>query len=429
MTTATATVLRLRTLALLAACALPSAACDSEQPEELYTMRMATLVDDGCVTLYAGQSIDVGTVCVAVDASVDTSAQCGEGASGAMSVTYTTEGGWTLVETHLAVGDELSDIPTNKKGNPSIGLFPYAMTGMTGATTQTFVVPLCELGIDGADEACEPLTAHLAAHAVVKNGEGGATETAWGDGAAFGGGSWAEQFTAEIECHECDDEVPSDAGEGDGKPNNPLSLLDDELDGDLAGWDVYNPSAADVSIADGELHMVPAAFTQWYGTDEAVHVNKLVSGDFAVTTHITVTDLAGGSTAAGGDYRIGGMLLRDPAGGPNTVSLGIGRMSDASVSTVTKSTDDGQSMIGTTAWAGDTVAELRLCRVGADVQALVRMPGQSWTIIDELVRPDLPATLAAGPMAYAGSATADLHAAVDWVHFRSVESLADCMHE
>jgi hypothetical protein len=422
---------RLRSLALLAFAILPLAACDSEAPEAeaITTLRSAAIVDDGCVTLFAGQSIDVGTVCVALDSTVDTSAACGTDSTGALVVTYATDSGWTLVETHLAVAEELSDIPLNNKGNPRIGAFDYQITGMTGATTQSFVVPLCELGMDGADEVCEPVTAQIAAHAVVTNGAGTQTETAWGDGEAFGAGSWSEHFSVDIECHECDDEEPVGDGDGEDKPANPLASLDDEFDGDLSGWAIHNPAAASVTLLEGALRIVPAAFTQWYGTDEAVHVHKSVSGNFAITTRMTVTDLAGGSAAAGDPYRVGGLLLRDPAGGPNTVHMGIGRMNDAWVSTVTKSTDDGQSTIGTTPWAGDTVAEMRLCRVGDDVQALIRMPGEAWTIIDSVVRPDLPSTLAAGPMAYAGSATADLQASAEWVRFRAVQSLADCMHE
>ena len=57
------------------------------------------------------------------------------------------------------------------------------------------------------------------------------------------------------------------------------------------------------------------------------------------------------------------------------------------------------------------------------------MPGESWTMIDWRERPDFADTLAVGPIAYAGSADADLRASADWVHFHSVDSIADCMHE
>ena len=79
-----------------------------------------------CFTLYAGQTIDSGTVCISVDNTTDTAGECGqEGALGTVNVEYTTSNGWELVEAHLAVGDDLSDIPTTRKGNPKIGNFPY----------------------------------------------------------------------------------------------------------------------------------------------------------------------------------------------------------------------------------------------------------------------------------------------------------------
>lgn len=598
MTNTIATRFALRSLVtrvgLIAVCSLPLAACDAEQPnaaDDLGTMRMVELPEGGtCVTLFAGQHIDAGTVCVTVDAGVDTSAQCGEGATGALQVVYATHDGWELVETHLAYGNEMADIPTNKKGNPKIGLFPLASGDITGATTQGFEIPLCELGLDGADEVCEPTIAYLAAHASVRkdNGDGSfQTETGWGEGDGLNDqGSWAQMFSVELECHACKGEEPppvaecetafafaddgsgtcfigadfdgdgiddgfnrwgwsngpiapgtstqwpvyagagqcnldngalvghlsvsydgataevtfdgvggyvldeehlyigseplarnvndeltvapgqypvvvdldgatqtfnsvtglsgdvyvvyhavacggGEAGEGGGedKGPDPLASFDDDFDGDLSGWEIYDPAAAAVSIVDGAMSIEPGASTQWYATDEAVHVNKAISGDFMVTTRMSVTNLAGESTAVGGPYRIGGLMLRDGNGGPNTVHMGIGTMNDPSVSVVTKSTDDGVSDVHTAMWAGGTEAELRLCRVGVDVQALVRMPGQAWTLINEFQRADLPQTLAAGPIAYAGTADADLRAEVEWVRFHSASSLADCMME
>jgi len=419
----THSLVNLRALALLASGTLPLVACGSNVSSTTSTsMRSAALAEgESCVNLFAGKSIDVGSVCVTVDSTVDTSAECGAGSTGVMSVTYTTSSGWTLVDTHLAVGDSLSDLPVNKRGNPTIGLFPYATTGMVGATTHTVLVPLCELGMDGNDDVCEPVAAQIAAHAVVKNDADTRTQTAWGDGMAFGGGSWAEHFSVGLECQECND----DAGE-DTDALDPLAALTDEFDGDLASWDIYNPLAASVWVADSALDITPAALTQWYGTDEAVHVSKEVSGNFMITTHMTVTDLMGGSVVWGDPYRIGGILLRDPAGGPNTVHVGIGRMTDDWMSAVTKSTDDGQSTVGTIPWLTGATAELRLCRVGDDVHALIRMPGEEWTIINQFSRPDLPGAVAAGPMAYAGSPTADLKASAEWVCFKEIECLAEC---
>ena len=129
-------------LAILAGCSLMTwgVGCPNDGGQDVAgstVMRAVELVGttETCVTLFAGQTIDVGTVCVETDNTVDTSAQCGAGATGALIVTYETTGDWGLVEVHLAVGDDPSDIPTNNAGNPQIGAFPYSATGLGGATS------------------------------------------------------------------------------------------------------------------------------------------------------------------------------------------------------------------------------------------------------------------------------------------------------
>lgn len=62
-------------------------------------------------TLYGGQDIEAGTVTLE---TTDTD----------LLVTYQTIDGWQLGTTHLYVGNE-EDLPTNGKGNPKIGQFPY----------------------------------------------------------------------------------------------------------------------------------------------------------------------------------------------------------------------------------------------------------------------------------------------------------------
>lgn len=158
-----------------------------------------------CFTLYAGQTVDAGKVCLTVDNEVDTAASCGKiGAKGVVKVTYTTKDGWELTEAHLAAGDSLADIPANKKGNPKIGNFPYNSGDITGATSQTFSVPLCTFGLDGSYETCDPVNGFFAAHAALRrdNGDGTyQTETGWADGQAFTSkGSWAQFFNFKLEC-------------------------------------------------------------------------------------------------------------------------------------------------------------------------------------------------------------------------------------
>ncbi len=155
-----------------------------------------------CTTLFAGQTIDAGTVCLEIVDSGETEE---------LWVTYNTANGWELVEAHLWVGQSLNDMPQTNKGNPKVGNFPYNAGDITGETTYTFIVPLDEFG--GEAGLCgEELLA--AAHAALRkdNGDGSyQTETGWGDGYRIvSKGNWATFFGIEFICDPT--EPPDDDG-------------------------------------------------------------------------------------------------------------------------------------------------------------------------------------------------------------------------
>lgn len=559
---------------------------DVEDAGDFGNARLVQIADElTCVPLLAGKDIAAGTVCSAIDNTVDTSSTCGAGATGVMSVTYQTTGGWQLKRARMAVGTGLEDIPTNRRGKAKLHEFPFDSGNISGATSHTFAVPLCLLGLDGALDSCDPVLSHVSNEAELrrpKNKPGKFEEKmAWGDGELLGR-RWrhGKYYTMALECvsddppppplegcetafahgpgatcflgadldgngvddgfanwgwtngpiapgtstswpvyaavggcdpsrgelvgnlsvvysgesavltfervgdvlldeeqiHVGGEPLPRDAageytinlsdfdvvadhggvttsshtitdlsgsiyvsyhaiacGDGIVPPSDPLASLTDEFQADtLSSWSIHRPETASVVIEDGDLVMTPNQFAWWYMGDEALQVSKQVTGNFAVTTRMEVTNAAGGPTVPGAPYRIGGIMMRDPGStnGPNTYHMGIGNMSTPTVVTVSKSTDEGYSEIGTTPWAG-TLAEMRLCRFGADVQAFIRLPEyeQQWTMIDWHQRGDLPSTLAVGPVAYAGQSDPDLVVASDFVHFQSVEKLEDCWRD
>lgn len=110
-----------------------------------------------------------------------------------LSITFTTDSGWTMSETNLAVATSLEGIPQTKSGNPKIGRFPYKADHPDGTETHTFVINLNDYypnwGWSGN-------TLYFAAHAVVSHPDEG-EETAWADtwGQSFPGSSWALYFT------------------------------------------------------------------------------------------------------------------------------------------------------------------------------------------------------------------------------------------
>lgn len=144
-----------------------------------------------CKDLIAGQTIDAGDVCLEV---------VGEN----LIVTFTTTGGWELLETHLWVGSNLAEMPQTKQGNPKIGNFPYQSGDITGQTAYFFTVPLVNLGGPNYLETLCNQTFFMAAHAAVRKADGSGgyqTETGWASGQPLvQQGSWAMYFTFQFVC-------------------------------------------------------------------------------------------------------------------------------------------------------------------------------------------------------------------------------------
>jgi hypothetical protein len=170
----------------------------------LATEAVAVTEATTCQTLYAGQNIDAGTVCFEV---------VGED----LVVTYTTTGGWELVETHAWAGDVYADMPQSRNGNPKIGNFPYASGDITGVTSFSFHIPLVTLFGQNYQEAdiCDN-SVFVAAHASVRKDDGNGgyqTETGWGYGDRMvQRGSWATFSTITFECTNGEDPEEKPAG-------------------------------------------------------------------------------------------------------------------------------------------------------------------------------------------------------------------------
>jgi hypothetical protein len=182
-------------------CAVP-ACVDAQDPESPSASPDALVSVSGpnCATLWAGQNIDAGTVCVTVD-------------SQNLTVDYSTHNAWQLTEAHAWVGTDLLDMPQTSNGNPKIGLFPYASGNITGATSHSFAIPLANLPPESV--LCET-GLFVVAHAALEKNDGTngtQTETGWaGDDHTTAGASWARYFTVTFTCDE--EPPPPETGEG-----------------------------------------------------------------------------------------------------------------------------------------------------------------------------------------------------------------------
>ena len=144
------------------------------------------ICEDYTIDLIAGQHIDSGDISV-------TNTQDG------LTITITTQDGWSLSETHISVEDAEDNIPQNKKGNPIPGHFEHSTTHDPNVDSYEIVIPFDTLpDNDGS------LT--IAVHAVVQqivDGEIIAEETAWKNGDPFvQKGNWPMYNTYDIQ--ECD---------------------------------------------------------------------------------------------------------------------------------------------------------------------------------------------------------------------------------
>ncbi len=150
-----------------------------------------------CTTLFAGQTIEAGTVCAEIIDNGDTEELC---------LTYTTTDGWELIEAHTWVGEDLADMPQTRKGNPVVGNFPYNSGDISGQTTYTVCVDLNQFGNEGGAVDLCGMMLYAAAHAALgkdTDGDGvyDQTETGWGDGDRMvDRGNWATYFTVELAC-------------------------------------------------------------------------------------------------------------------------------------------------------------------------------------------------------------------------------------
>lgn len=216
--------------------------------------------------------------------------------------------------------------------------------------------------------------------------------------------------------------VPPDAGSSTGEaPSDPT---DDFEDDSLADWSRFDPSAAEMHVQDGALVIEPVADTVWYGDATADFLYQIAHGNFILTTPVDVADGTGSGPLP--QYRLAGPMIRDPYGALEDyvfVSLGVGA-TEAMVEA--KSTNDSVSDYFGPVWS-DTVAELRLCRIGPDVTALARLPGDDWETIATFERSDLPDELQIGLMAYANTtALGNFAARFEEITLHPANGLADC---
>jgi hypothetical protein len=192
-------------------------------------------------------------------------------------------------------------------------------------------------------------------------------------------------------------------------------------------WSRVQGQAATLTVTGGELVVRLDTAALWFNASRGFFLHRPITGDFKATTRVRVRKTSAPAEAPGNLVHLAGVMVRDPAsdrGDESYAFIVVGR-DENDLSVETKETRQSTSRYEGPTWPSSD-AELRLCRVGADVRLLKRAIGASaWTVAQTYARPDLPATLQVGLNVYAFSAP-DLTARFDLLRFDPVDGLAAC---
>ena len=220
----------------------------------------------------------------------------------------------------------------------------------------------------------------------------------------------------------------------------PVGGLSDEFSGTALdnSWSILNGDNFSYEVSGNALHITPKADTLWWkATGTGAMIYKTVTGNFKLTTAVRARSATNPSLAVGPvDYQFGGIMARDPSASTNNYVFGVvGDRGATPLEIETKSTANNVSSVQGAAWpSGD--AELRICRLGATFHIYVRSTGSNaWAVATPwgppYDRPDMPATLQVGPIAYAWTTSPDLRASFEYVHIETtnVTKDVDCVSD
>jgi len=157
----------------------------------------------------------------------------------------------------------------------------------------------------------------------------------------------------------------------------------------------------------GRLLMIPHT-SVWYEEWRGELTYKTVTGDFVITTDVTVSRRGGGG-APGSLFSLAGIMVRVPRamtspnqwtpGGQNYVFLSLGAAnSPGTYQHEVKTTLNSASTLEIS--PGTPQAQIQVARLGRHLILLRRPAGGSWTVHRRYSRPDFPATLQAGLTVY-----------------------------
>jgi hypothetical protein len=200
--------------------------------------------------------------------------------------------------------------------------------------------------------------------------------------------------------------------------DDPSSIDQWQLVTQTENWGAQHLATLDIDQSTpGALTIEPHTST-WYQDYQGELVFKEVTGDFMVTTYVSITDRDnigdsdGDDIPDGSSFSLGGVMLRTPRnitdaatqwtpGESNFVFLSLGHGYDgASMSLESKNTASSISELDLIP-LNTTSAELRIERSGSMVTTMYRLEVDApWVVAANFDRPDMPEALQVGVVGY-----------------------------
>lgn len=210
-------------------------------------------------------------------------------------------------------------------------------------------------------------------------------------------------------------------------PNDAKEVLSTEWEDIPEDFRPLNPDQCNYYVDNGSLIMEPSPNTVWYNGNSAFQLGQPISGDFAITSYISATQLDGSPVGPEDAFAVAGLLVRDPdSATPNTYHCGFGNGGSDVPEFEYKSTVSGSSTLQFSDHPSGE-GEVRICRVGTTIQSLLRNDEGEWEVMDSRERADLPEVLECGPIAYSDTNNPNFRGRCDYMKVKTVYTLEDCL--
>ncbi len=183
------------------------------------------------------------------------------------------------------------------------------------------------------------------------------------------------------------------------------------------GWNIQALENHDISQTYPGRFMLMPHTVSWYADWRGPLMYKMTSGDFVLTTHLTVTNRAE-DDIPGSNYSLGGIMVRNPKtitngsgdwlpGEEDYVFLSLGRAANNHPSCPgcpaphfeVKSTINSSSTLLVSS-IDTNVVDIRMVRLSPYVLVLYRFPGHAWEVHHRYQRGDLQDTVQVGMVTY-----------------------------